>query len=304
MAVELFPVLTGGANDSPVSRSESGTGSRRSMRPGTPTRAPSTWTRASRRTAVASSRPRSGRPSCGMAGAWALAVAERQARLGYFGLGNDTEFDHDRRRRTTPFSTACAASLSRRGGGDAPASRPAAACLPGQLDHAHFTSLPGPSNFVEDFGEGSTRMTSRDVSPWSTTPGTTSTTLIKGLLLEAGAQVGELGRRLHAGSYSILRGYLPIREGTVRGGAAGGLGHGRHAAARRQVHCARLGARGRRARRTVLPPWVRHRPAHRKGTLFGNLEVRHDVLPFGDLGAISLVAFLDAGRVFEARISG
>jgi outer membrane protein assembly factor BamA len=27
--------------------------------------------------------------------------------------------------------------------------------------------------------------------------------------------------------------------------------------------------------------------------------VRHDVLPFGDLGAVSVVAFLDAGRVFE-----
>jgi hemolysin activation/secretion protein len=36
-----------------------------------------------------------------------------------------------------------------------------------------------------------------------------------------------------------------------------------------------------------------------KGTLFGNLEVRHDLLPFGDLGAITLLAFLDAGRVFE-----
>jgi len=36
-----------------------------------------------------------------------------------------------------------------------------------------------------------------------------------------------------------------------------------------------------------------------RGSLFGNLEVRHDLLPFGDLGAISLLAFLDAGRVFE-----
>ena len=36
-----------------------------------------------------------------------------------------------------------------------------------------------------------------------------------------------------------------------------------------------------------------------RGTLFGNLEVRHDLLPFGDLGAITLIAFLDAGRVFE-----
>jgi hemolysin activation/secretion protein len=33
--------------------------------------------------------------------------------------------------------------------------------------------------------------------------------------------------------------------------------------------------------------------------LFGNLEVRHDLLPFGDLGAITLIGFADAGRVFE-----
>ena len=36
-----------------------------------------------------------------------------------------------------------------------------------------------------------------------------------------------------------------------------------------------------------------------KHVLLGNLEVRHDLLPFGDLGAITLLAFLDAGRVFE-----
>lgn len=38
-----------------------------------------------------------------------------------------------------------------------------------------------------------------------------------------------------------------------------------------------------------------------RGTLFGNLEVRHDLLPFGDLGAVTLIAFLDAGRVFEGE---
>jgi hypothetical protein len=36
-----------------------------------------------------------------------------------------------------------------------------------------------------------------------------------------------------------------------------------------------------------------------KGVLFGNLEVHHDLLPFGDLGAVTLLAFVDAGRVFE-----
>jgi hypothetical protein len=36
-------------------------------------------------------------------------------------------------------------------------------------------------------------------------------------------------------------------------------------------------------------------------TLFGNLEVRHDLLAFGDLGAITLLGFVDAGRVFETE---
>jgi hypothetical protein len=36
-----------------------------------------------------------------------------------------------------------------------------------------------------------------------------------------------------------------------------------------------------------------------RGTLFGNLEVRHDLLPFGDLGAVTLLGFLDVGRVFD-----
>ena len=66
--------------------------------------------------------------------------------------------------------------------------------------------------------------------------------------------------------------------------------------------------------RFVLPGWEKPIPvlggeySHRsldygrltgRGTLFGNFEIRHDLLAFGDLGAITLLAFLDAGRVFE-----
>jgi hemolysin activation/secretion protein len=35
--------------------------------------------------------------------------------------------------------------------------------------------------------------------------------------------------------------------------------------------------------------------------LFGNFEVRHDLLSLGDLGAITLIGFVDAGRVFEGE---
>jgi len=68
--------------------------------------------------------------------------------------------------------------------------------------------------------------------------------------------------------------------------------------------------------RFVLPGWEREVPvlggeySHRgldygrltgTGVLFGNFEVRHDLLSLGDLGGITLVAFLDAGRVFEGE---
>jgi outer membrane protein assembly factor BamA len=38
-----------------------------------------------------------------------------------------------------------------------------------------------------------------------------------------------------------------------------------------------------------------------RGALFGNFEVRHDLLSLGDLGGITLLAFMDAGRVFESE---
>jgi hemolysin activation/secretion protein len=66
--------------------------------------------------------------------------------------------------------------------------------------------------------------------------------------------------------------------------------------------------------RLYLPAWENQIPvlggqySHRgfdtgrfagKHVMLGNFEVRHDLLSFGDLGAITLLAFLDAGRVFE-----
>jgi len=99
----------------------------------------------------------------------------------------------------------------------------------------------------------------------------------------------------------VLRGYVSPREGTVIAArlAASGMGGDPTLNARYYV-----------------PTWENQIPvlggqySHRsfdtgrfagKHVLFGNLEVRHDLLPFGDLGAITLLAFLDAGRVFEGE---
>ena len=44
-----------------------------------------------------------------------------------------------------------------------------------------------------------------------------------------------------------------------------------------------------------------------RGLLLGNLELRHDLFDFGDYGAVTLLGFVDGGRVFESedfRVTG
>jgi outer membrane protein assembly factor BamA len=120
----------------------------------------------------------------------------------------------------------------------------------------------------------------------------------QGLLLEAGSQVGSGGEG-YTRQYVVLRGYLQVREGTVLAARIAGSG---------------MGGTPSLDSRFAIPGWESLIPvlggqnSNRgldygrltgRGTLFGNFEVRHDLLPFGDLGAVSLLAFLDAGRVFE-----
>jgi outer membrane protein assembly factor BamA len=122
----------------------------------------------------------------------------------------------------------------------------------------------------------------------------------QGLLLEAGTQVGSGGDG-YTRQYAILRGYLSVREGTVLAARIAGSG---------------MGGTPSLDARFVLPGWEREIPvlggeySHRgldygrltgRGLLFGNFEVRHDLLSLGDLGGVTLVAFLDAGRVFEGE---
>jgi outer membrane protein assembly factor BamA len=122
----------------------------------------------------------------------------------------------------------------------------------------------------------------------------------RGLLLEAGTQVGSGGEgNGYTRQYVMLRGYLPVREGTVVAARLAGSGMGGHPTLNS---------------RFAIPGWEHPVPAlggeysHRsfdtgrftgRGSLFANLEVRHDLLPFGEYGAVTLLAFLDAGRVFE-----
>jgi hypothetical protein len=228
-----------------------------------------------------------------------VVAAERLARLGYFGLGNDTEKNDDLVDESDPFlyrvrrtRYKAVAEVTRALHG------PLSVALQGDVEATRFTTLPGPSLFQTDFGE---ELEQDDVAGrlaliYDTRDIEYNTH--QGLLLEAGVQHGSGGDG-YTRLYGIFRGYLQVREGTVIAARIAGAGTG--------------GAPTLNAR-YMLPAWEKGlsvlggESSHRaldtgrlagKGTLFGNLEVRHDLLPFGDLGAVTLLAFVDAGRVFE-----
>lgn len=225
---------------------------------------------------------------------------KREARLGYFGLGNDTQKNDDVVTSAQPFlyrvrRTRYRAQLeiTRQLTG------PVHLAVLGDAEQARFTSLPGPSVFDTDFEPDELKQT--DVSGrvaliYDTRDNEYNTH--QGLLFEAGAQVAS-GAEGYTRLYGIFRGYVTVREGTVVAARLVGSG---------------MGGTPTLDARYTIPGWEREIPilggeySHRalndgrlagRHTLFGNLEVRHDLLPFGDLGAITLLAFVDAGRVFE-----
>jgi outer membrane protein assembly factor BamA len=300
-----FPYLAGGANDSPVLSFR--------VRHWQPAdyEARSTYTGAFN--ADAGIAPRGSRyiaASFKAPALWqdwrlsAIGVLERQARYGYFGLGNDTPYDPDAvgdddpflyRLRRTRYRASVEVTRRIRG--------PFQVALQAGVSQVRFTSLPGPSVFVSDFPAG--ELEQNDVAGrlalvYDTRDNEYNTH--QGVLLEAGSQVGSGGPGDgYTRQYAILRGWLPLREGTVVAARIAGAG---------------MGGSPTLDARFNLPGWEREVPvlggeySHRgldygrltgTGTLFGNLEVRHDLLPFGDLGAITLLAFVDAGRVFEGE---
>jgi outer membrane protein assembly factor BamA len=168
------------------------------------------------------------------------------------------------------------------------------------LGRVRFTTLPGPSVFTADFGDGleQDELSGRLALIYDTRDNEFNT--LRGLFAEAGAQVGEAEEQ-YSRLYGVIRGYYPVREGTVVAARLAASG---------------MGGTPTLYARSDLPTWNDQVPvlggeqSHRsfdtgrflgEGTLFANFEVRHDVLPFGDLGALTVLAFLDAGRVFEGE---
>ena len=228
-------------------------------------------------------------------------VAERLARWGYFGLGNDTEYDKDLVTDATPFLFRVRriryegrAEVTRRIRG------PLNVALRADVANLRFTTLPGPSLFEPDFGDevDQDEVAGRLALVYDTRD--TEFNTLRGLHAEIGAQVGDADKS-YSRLYGVVTGHYPVREGTVVAARIAGSG---------------MGGTPTLYARSNLPTWNDQVPvlggeySHRSfdtgrfvgdGVLFGNLEVRHDVLPFGDLGALSVLAFLDAGRVFEGE---
>jgi outer membrane protein assembly factor BamA len=230
-----------------------------------------------------------------------LAAAVREVRFGYFGLGNQTVEDGD---LVTPQQPFLYRVRRARYGGQVEVTRRLRGSLQvallGNVEWTRFTSLPGPSLFQSDFGPElrETDVSGRLALVYDTRDNEYNTH--QGLLLEAGTQAGTGGSG-YSRLYTVLRGYLSPREGAVI--------------------AARFGASGISGRPTLnarymIPAWEDQIPvfggqySHRsfdtgrfagKGVLFGNLDVRYDLLSLGDLGAITLLGFVDAGRVFEGE---
>ncbi|HVK00280.1 MAG TPA: BamA/TamA family outer membrane protein [Gemmatimonadales bacterium] len=229
----------------------------------------------------------------------ALLGAERLVRYGYFGLGNATEKNDDLVTEDTPFIYRVR-RIRYEGGVEVTRriSGPFHAALRAAAVDMKYTTLPGPALFINDFGEGldEDEVSGRLALLYDTRNNEYNTT--RGLFAEAGVQVGD-AEESYTRVYGVFTGYYPVREGTVIAGRLGGSGT--------------EGTPTLYARASV-PAWDREIPvlggenSHRSfdtgrflgdGTLFANLEVRHDLFPFGDLGSVTLVGFLDAGRVFE-----
>jgi outer membrane protein assembly factor BamA len=228
-----------------------------------------------------------------------LAAAVREVRFGYFGLGNETIEDDNAVTPDQPFIYRV--RRARYGGkveGTHRLNGPLQAALLVNVEWTRFTTLPGPSLFKSDFGPElrETDVSGRIALVYDTRNNEYNTQ--KGLLLEAGGEVGS-GNDGYTRLYTVLRGYVPLREGTVLAGRLAASG---------------MGGNPTLNARFYLPTWENQIPvlggqySHRsfdtgrfagKHLLLGNLEVRHDLLPFGDLGAVTLLAFVDAGRVFE-----
>lgn len=236
--------------------------------------------------------------------------ARRDGRFGFYGLGPDAgplpggpdaDDDFYRARRDRYLARA---EVTRALGG------PLRAALAGSVERTEFRPLGGTALALLQ-------------APIEGTDAILRATLVldtrdaefvpaNGVLAEAGVLVGSDGvdpdlqggaapRQAYTGGYVHLRGYLSPREGTV---LAGRLGFRTLSAG--APYSARFMMPGWERDLTVLGGVESHRGFIKgrfggRGVILGGLELRHDLLNAGDFGAITLLGFVDGGRVFEGE---
>lgn len=234
---------------------------------------------------------------------WRLAATlgtTRESRLGYFGLGNNTVNDQSlvtkgqkhfyEARRARYFGGA---TLSRRIKG------PLWLAAGGEVEYSNLSDLSGPSLFRTEIGSSDlsdTDVRGRVTLVLDTRDNEFNTT--RGLFAQASAG-GGTGGDGYGRVTADLRGYLPLREGTVFAARLAGASMSRKASLNARLELpvweGEIGVLGGSYSNRGLQV---QRFAGR-GALMGSAEVRHDLLNLGDLGALTLLAFVDVGRVFE-----
>jgi outer membrane protein assembly factor BamA len=234
---------------------------------------------------------------------WRLAATAgttRETRLGYFGLGNGTAYDKSlvkksqkhyyEARRTRYFGGL---DVSRRITGPLWVSGSAG------VERSNLSDLSGPSLFRTDIGSsdlGDTDFRSRVTLVYDTRDNEFNTT--RGIFGQASVG-GGTGGDGYSRVTADVRGYIPIREGTTFAARIGGSSLSKKAPLNARFEMpvweGEVGVLGGSYSNRGL---LFQRLAGR-GVLMGSAELRHDLLNLGDLGAFTLLAFVDAGRVFE-----
>ena len=236
---------------------------------------------------------------------WRLAAtagASQDVRFGYFGLGNETVFDQNlsdtagnyyRDRRTRYFGRAEGSRIVL---GNFRVS------LALSAENSRLAPLTGPSLFATDYASEVVQTTATERLTLVFDTRDREYNPSQGVFIEASALAGEGLSGSKAGFSRmtvIARGYVSPREGTVLAVRLGGSGNGGEVplASRYELPIweSQISILGGANTQRAL--WEGRYAGG--GVLFGGAEVRHDVLNLNDLGAITLLAFVDAGRVFD-----
>ena len=230
--------------------------------------------------------------------------AERTGRFGYYGVGRDLELadaaldPNAERYRVHRTRYLARAEVTRTLKG------PLRLALGAFLDRTQFTAVDGTTLFASRTNLVLRPALVFDSRDHEFTPS-------NGILAEIGAGVGSgreksLGvaddKSWHGFGYAHLRGYLSLREGTVLAG--------------RVLALTREG-RTPLSAGSIVPGWEREfnlagADGHRSfpaGAIAGtdfemvSLELRHDLLNAGDLGAVTVLGFVDHASFEDPRSS-